>query len=46
MLGPNVDEFEHKWAEISGLASCIGVANGVDAIEMRCQRSIFQLGLR
>lgn len=33
-LGPQVAEFEQAFAEFSGVAHCVGVANGTDALEM------------
>jgi dTDP-4-amino-4,6-dideoxygalactose transaminase len=32
--GPEVSAFEQEYAEFAGLAHCIGVANGTDAIEL------------
>ena len=34
VLGPDVAEFEHEFAEYCGVAQCVGVANGTDAIEL------------
>lgn len=34
ILGEEVREFESDYAEFSGVAHCIGVANGTDAIEL------------
>jgi dTDP-4-amino-4,6-dideoxygalactose transaminase len=38
VLGPQVDRFEAAWAAASGSRRCVGVANGLDAIEisLRC----------
>ena len=32
--GPQVAEFERAYAEFSGVAHCVGVANGTDALEL------------
>lgn len=32
--GPEVDEFEHAYADYIGVEHCVGVANGTDAIEL------------
>lgn len=34
ILGPDVAEFEEAFARYCGVAHCVGVANGTDAIEM------------
>jgi dTDP-4-amino-4,6-dideoxygalactose transaminase len=34
ILGPAVAEFEKAFAEFSGVAHCVGVANGTDALEL------------
>jgi dTDP-4-amino-4,6-dideoxygalactose transaminase len=34
VLGPDVTEFEREFAEYCGVAHCVGVANGTDAIEL------------
>lgn len=34
ILGPEVERFERQFAEYVGLAHCVGVANGTDAIEL------------
>lgn len=34
ILGPEVVEFENEWAETAGTTHAIGVANGLDAIEI------------
>ncbi|SDI98872.1 dTDP-4-amino-4,6-dideoxygalactose transaminase [Frankineae bacterium MT45] len=34
VLGPDVKKFENEFAEYSGTAHCVGVANGTDAIEL------------
>jgi len=34
ILGTEVEDFEHKWADICGAQYAIGVANGMDAIEI------------
>lgn len=34
VLGPEVREFEQRWAQASGSTECIGVANGLDALEI------------
>lgn len=34
VLGPQVEEFERKFATFSGVEHCIGVGNGTDALEM------------
>jgi dTDP-4-amino-4,6-dideoxygalactose transaminase len=34
ILGPQVAEFEEAYARFSGVAHCIGVANGTDALEL------------
>lgn len=34
ILGPQVDAFEHEYAEYSGVEHAIGVGNGTDAIEL------------
>src|SRR5690348_9591015 len=34
VLGPDVAEFENEFAEYCGVAHCVGVANGTDAIEL------------
>jgi dTDP-4-amino-4,6-dideoxygalactose transaminase len=34
VLGPDVAEFECEFAEYCGVAHCVGVANGTDAIEL------------
>lgn len=38
VLGPRVEEFEESWARASGSGYAVGVANGLDAIEisLRC----------
>jgi dTDP-4-amino-4,6-dideoxygalactose transaminase len=32
--GPAVGEFEHEYADFGGVAHCVGVANGTDAVEL------------
>jgi dTDP-4-amino-4,6-dideoxygalactose transaminase len=39
VLGPEVAAFEQDWAQASGAAASVGVANGLDAIEI-CLRSL------
>jgi dTDP-4-amino-4,6-dideoxygalactose transaminase len=34
ILGPHVSNFEHEWSRFCGTAHCVGVANGMDAIEI------------
>src|SRR5690606_35143600 len=34
ILGPEVAEFESRFAEFCGVSHCIGVASGTDALEM------------
>jgi dTDP-4-amino-4,6-dideoxygalactose transaminase len=34
ILGPEVDQFEREFADFSGIAHCVGVANGTDAVEL------------
>jgi len=34
LLGQQVQAFEHAWAEHSGIPAAVGVANGLDAIEI------------
>lgn len=34
ILGPEVRTFEHRWAEYCGVPFAVGVANGMDAIEI------------
>jgi dTDP-4-amino-4,6-dideoxygalactose transaminase len=34
VLGKSVEEFEQKWAEICKVRYCVGVGNGMDAIEL------------
>ena len=34
VLGEEVDQFERQFAEFSGLAHCVGVGSGTDAIEL------------
>jgi dTDP-4-amino-4,6-dideoxygalactose transaminase len=34
VLGPEVEAFERRWAAACGTAHCVGVANGMDAIEL------------
>ena len=34
VLGPRVAEFEQQWALRCGTSACVGVANGLDAIEI------------
>jgi dTDP-4-amino-4,6-dideoxygalactose transaminase len=34
VLGRDVEEFERQYAEFCGVAHCVGVANGTDAIEL------------
>jgi dTDP-4-amino-4,6-dideoxygalactose transaminase len=34
ILGPDVAAFEEEFAEFSGAAHCVGVANGTDALEL------------
>jgi dTDP-4-amino-4,6-dideoxygalactose transaminase len=34
VLGPDVDAFEKEFARFSGVAHCVGVANGTDALEL------------
>lgn len=34
VLGPKVEEFERNWSRYIGAGHCIGVANGMDAIEI------------
>ena len=34
ILGPEVTAFEQKWAAASGSAYSVGVANGLDALEI------------
>lgn len=38
VLGPSVERFEAAWASASGARRCVGVGNGLDAIEisLRC----------
>ncbi len=42
VLGPNVGEFEREFADYCGVAHCVGVGNGTDAIEL----ALRALGLR
>jgi len=37
ILGPDVAAFEAEFATASGVAHCIGVANGTDALELCCR---------
>jgi dTDP-4-amino-4,6-dideoxygalactose transaminase len=39
VLGPKVEQFESAWAQYCGVAGCVGVANGMDALEiiLRCR---------
>lgn len=39
VLGPEVERFEQAWAEAAGVGHTIGVANGLDAIEI-CLRAL------
>ena len=34
ILGPEVEAFEHEFAEYCGTACCVGVANGLDALSL------------
>lgn len=34
ILGPEVEAFEHEFAEFCGVKECIGVANGLDALHL------------
>lgn len=34
ILGKEVESFEHEWANVCGSQFCVGVGNGMDAIEM------------
>jgi len=34
ILGPEVQTFENQWAQFCGVAGAVGVANGMDAIEI------------
>ena len=34
ILGKEVEAFEHEWANLCGTQYCVGVGNGMDAIEM------------
>ena len=34
ILGPEVEAFEHEWAEWTGARFCIGVASGTDALKI------------
>lgn len=34
ILGHQVEKFEHEWARLNGAGYCVGVANGMDAIEI------------
>jgi dTDP-4-amino-4,6-dideoxygalactose transaminase len=34
VLGSEVQQFEQSWTEICGVRSCVGVGNGMDAIEI------------
>jgi dTDP-3-amino-2,3,6-trideoxy-4-keto-D-glucose/dTDP-3-amino-3,4,6-trideoxy-alpha-D-glucose/dTDP-2,6-dideoxy-D-kanosamine transaminase len=34
ILGPEVEAFEHEFATYCGVAHCVGVANGTDALEL------------
>jgi dTDP-4-amino-4,6-dideoxygalactose transaminase len=34
VLGSEVQQFEQNWADICGVSSCVGVGNGMDAIEI------------
>ncbi|ATY34277.1 DegT/DnrJ/EryC1/StrS family aminotransferase [Sphingomonas psychrotolerans] len=34
ILGKRLERFEEKWAQECGVARCVGVANGLDAIEI------------
>src|SRR5690349_9151135 len=34
VLGPDVAEFEQRYAQFVGVKHCIGVANGTDAVEL------------
>jgi dTDP-4-amino-4,6-dideoxygalactose transaminase len=34
VLGPQVEAFEHEFARYSGSAHCVGVGNGLDAIQL------------
>jgi dTDP-4-amino-4,6-dideoxygalactose transaminase len=34
VLGDEVRSFESRWAEVSGAAHCVGVGNGLDALEI------------
>ena len=37
VLGPDVESFESEFAEASGVAHCVGVGNGTDALELACR---------
>ena len=39
ILGPAVEDFERAFAEFSGVAHCIGVGNGTDALELALRAS-------
>lgn len=34
ILGQQVEKFEHEWARLNGVQYCVGVGNGMDAIEI------------
>ncbi|MFZ4515963.1 MAG: DegT/DnrJ/EryC1/StrS family aminotransferase [Acidimicrobiia bacterium] len=42
--GPDVEAFEREYAEVIGVAHCIGVANGTDAIELALRAHGIGLG--
>lgn len=39
VLGPHVSQFERDYAQFAGVAHCVGVANGTDAIELALRAS-------
>ena len=44
ILGDDVREFEHEFARFAGVAHCVGVANGTDAIELALRAAGIRAG--
>ena len=46
VLGVEVDAFEREFAAFCGVAACVGVANGTDALEIACRACGVAAGTR
>ena len=44
VLGPEVEGFEREYAQYCGVAHCVGVGNGTDAIELALRASRIAAG--